>query len=112
MQIFGAFGIVKELLHPTKVGPLALILGFGTMAYYILIVVIVVHVSSEASRKAEETKIILVLLTSLTEVTEIQKLDFVFLMTQIRSRNLKFQNILFKIDWNILVVVRFLSFSF
>lgn len=35
------------------------------------------------------------------------KIDFIFLMTQIQTRNLKVQNFLFKINWSVLLTVSF-----
>lgn len=42
--------------------------------------------------------------------SEAQKTNFVYFMTQIKSRNLDFQNILFKINWSVFVSVSFSQF--
>jgi hypothetical protein len=70
-----------------------------------MLVVFIVYVSVKATEAAAETSQILHHLGCQTQLTESQKIDFIFLTKQIDSRNLKFHNIFFSIDWNSLVTV-------
>lgn len=75
------------------------------MIYYFLCLVAVIHVSHTTTKQGEKTSKILNEALLQTELTEAQKIDFIFLMIQIQTRNLKLQNIFFSIDWNVLLTV-------
>ena len=83
-----------------------ILLNGVSLFHFTLIAVIAVHFCSSLTDTANATVVTLSKLVATTELNEAQKVDFIFSMTQIRSRNLNIQNIFFKINWNVLLTVR------
>lgn len=104
-MVFGAYGVLHELIRPTQLSFATIYLnGIGFLNQLTLITT-VVFTGSITTAEAEKTALIYNKTTSLSELNENQKIDYIYLMTQIRSRNLNIQNIFFNLNWNVFLAV-------
>lgn len=103
--IFTAFGLISELLHSTTHFYSVLILDCTGISHQLLVVVGVICAGSYTTKEAENTKIIIGKVISETVLNDSEKINFMYLMSQLRSRNLNLENVLFKINWNVLLTV-------
>lgn len=79
--------------------------GSGLLFYSFLIIAIAYSASSLSS----EAELTMVLITELSEAMNInfcEKIDFIFHMTRVRTRNVNIQNFIFVINWKITLSVR------
>lgn len=79
------------------------------ISIHALLVFGVVHFASSLKREAKNTSKALSQATVNSQFSDSEKLDFIYFMSQLKSRNLKIRNILFELDWNILTAVRLLT---
>lgn len=79
------------------------------MTIQALLITTVIYSGSVTTKEAEKTGVILNNLMNDLEPNETQKIDFIYLMTQIRSRNLNIQNKFFKLNWNVFLSVSTLT---
>lgn len=105
-EIFGAFGIIKQLITNDSFAYTYSIMTVIFMVYYKIVIIVTICASNKATETASNTSKVLHQITSQTQLTEIQKINFVFMTKQIESRNLKFRNKMFTIDWNVLITVK------
>lgn len=106
-SIFASYGLVNEILRPTKLRVVTLFLNCQGFSHHFLLTIFIIHFGSSTTREAEEAVVALSKMTNRSELSESQKNDFVYCMTQVKSRCLSIQNFLFKIDWNVLLAVSF-----
>lgn len=71
--------------------------------FYILTTV---HIGSSLATTATQTHQIISQAMNESHLTVYQKIDFISLLTQLRSRNFNVQNDIFIINWNVLLQVR------
>lgn len=106
-NIFASFGIVNELLRPTDYTSASLLLNGLSLIGYEILIMIPLNSGSSLTEEAKTT-ISVISKHKASEINlakESHKIDFIFLITQIESRNLQIQNDLFKINWNVLLAV-------
>lgn len=65
----------------------------------------VIYFASSLTREAKNTTKYLSQTMVNSEFSDSQKLDLIYFMAQLRARNLKIENILFTLDWSVLVAV-------
>lgn len=64
-----------------------------------------VHAGASLTSEVKNTSVILSKRMKSFDLIESQKIDFICLMTQMKARNSIIQNVLFNIDWNVLLTV-------
>ena len=104
-SVFSAFGLVRELENSSEPFSILMIISVFGMLYYLTLIVLTIYAGSALTKEAEKTTLVINCSIAEVELTEAQKIDFVFFMSQIRSRNLNVQNIFFKINWRTLMAV-------
>lgn len=99
------YGVIVETLHPSSFSTAAFCtntLGVVNCWYLMCTVVFTGNLlSAEASRTAK----IYSKLQARFTVTDAQKLNVVYVITQLKSRNSSVENFLFKIDWKVVLAV-------
>lgn len=112
-SIFGAYGIIETILKPNDKYFSSLLLNGVALVFNHILIIPTVHSGSSLSASAEEFIETFSLSANELDGSDAHKLELIYLMTKIKSRNVKLQNFLFVIDWNILLAVSFvISVSF
>jgi hypothetical protein len=78
---------------------------YGTWHHFFLIV-LVLYFGDSTSKEAEKTAEVLGKFINELELSVTEKSNFVFLMSQVKSRNVVVENSFFKVNWSVLVTVR------
>jgi hypothetical protein len=103
--IFGCFGIIKQLSVRDNFTNVYVAASGIVMTYNMTLIVFIITTSVKTTGVAAETSQIFHRIAHQTQLTQSQKIDFICLTKQIDSRNLKFSNIFFSIDWSVLMTV-------
>lgn len=103
------YGIIIEILSPGPLFTAALCTNcFGVVNCWYLMCA-VVFVGSRLSAEASRTAIVYDKSQGCVTSCDAHKLNFVYVMTQVKARNISVQNFLFKIDWTVVLGVGFES---
>lgn len=105
MIIFVSYGIVFELLRSTVHFYLVMPLNCIGLLHHISIVLAVVYAGSSATKEAERTKTNYGKVVNESILNDSEKINFLFFMSQLQARNVNLENVLFKVNWNVLVTV-------
>lgn len=103
--MFAAYGVVQELLYPTEIAMVKIILGSMSLTFNYLLKVAVVTSGSGLTKEAQRTAIVISKIINETACSESRKIDFIFFMSQIKSRDVNVKNNLFLINWKLLLAV-------
>lgn len=95
------------MLKPTNDGLISLILNFSGLTFFLTLIFATVHAASSLSCEANSTISTMSNLMNKLHLDEASRHKFVYVMTHIRPLNVKVQNTLFSIDWNIVLTVSF-----
>lgn len=106
-SIFASFGIVNELLQRTDHTSASLLLNGLSLIGYGILIMITLNSGSSLTKEARATITVISKheASGIKSAKESHKIDFIFFVTQMRSRNLQIQNDFFKINWNVLLAV-------
>lgn len=108
--IFVAYGVVSELFQITSFSYIVISLNFLCLLHHIAMVTFIVYAGSSATKEAAKTKICIGKLMNESHLNDSEKINFLYFMSQLCSRNLHLENALFKINWNVLLTVRIKNF--
>jgi hypothetical protein len=103
--VFISFYIIHNLLSGDKFVLDILFANFYTTFHHFLLIVLVVYHGDAMTKQAEKTCEILGRFAGEAVLRESEKLSFVRLMLQMKSRNVAVENLFFKIQWSVLVSV-------
>lgn len=106
-NIFGSYGFVNEILRPSNFTFITFFTNGVGVVHHALLTMLVAYSGTVVSKAAKRTPKIISDLMNGSSVSESQKIDFIFFMTQIRSRNLNIENDLFTINWRLTLGVSF-----
>lgn len=106
--IFGMYGTIVQILHPTEVFMAALCTNSLGAANCCCMICAVVFFGSRLSSEASKTSIIYNKFQASLNASDAYKLNFIYVMTQLKSRSISVENFLFKIDWTVVLAVRVL----
>lgn len=105
-MIFNSFATVQIFLKPGNYSHIAMFTSGCGLMHNILFALLIIYHGDCTTKEAEASIGLLGKLISKTDVSVIEKVDFVYLMAEIRSRNLNIENIFFKINLKILLTVK------
>jgi hypothetical protein len=113
IDIFGSYVILNELLpHIIEINPTSTInytdvfFNLGYSFIQLILRILIAFIGHNTTETAEETKAqISKLLNSLDYSNHINKCELFSGLVQLQTRNLKFSNIFFTVDWKILLKV-------
>jgi hypothetical protein len=103
--VFTSFGIIHIILFPDEFVSDEFFANFYTTFHHFLSIVLVVYHGDAMTKQGQETHEILGRFAGEAELRESEKLSFVHLMLQVKSRNVAVENLFFKIQWSVLVSV-------
>lgn len=98
-------GQVTELLHPSEFKSIGIYLNVISLVFAFTIKIVVATSGSDLTKEAENTSVIISKIMNELDYSEVHKAEFIFLITLTKSRNINVQNILFVINWNMLLAV-------
>lgn len=104
-SIFAAFAVVNELKLDSDNSSVTLAMCGFALANYLALVVVATWEGSRLKTTATATGKIVTQMMCDGVFDQKQKTDFLFLQSQVRSRNVNVENFLFTINWNILLSV-------
>lgn len=104
-NIFGLYGVVKEVFQPSGQAYIALTANIIGVMNNLVGQTIVVFFGSRLSSEAKKSEKIFSKFMSSSEFYETQKSHFVYLLTQMHSREMAVENFLFKLDWKVFIAV-------
>lgn len=104
-SVFESFGIIYYILRAEEYSQVATTLSIIGLSHDIVVIIIILNAGSSLTEEAEKTGVIISKLVNESKCDLLQKVDFLFFMAQIKSRNLNVQNFMFKINWNVLLCV-------
>lgn len=110
-NIFGAYGIIDEILRPSLNSMLPLQGNVIGLFHHLIFMLLTAHFGSSLTKTASGTIVVISKVVNSPVLKEAQKIDLILFMAQIRSRNLDIQNIFFKINWSLFVAVSFHIFK-
>jgi hypothetical protein len=105
IDIFAAYGIVKEVLASQSATRFTIIPNMIWLIIQYAIKVFIAHVGSSTTDEAEKSVVIVTKALGSLEFSEDLKVDLNFLLTQMRCRNKNLQNVFFAINWNFILAV-------
>lgn len=108
MNIFGLYGVVKEIFQPTGLGLIALTANLAAIVNDLVNQTIVVFFGNRLTLEAKKTEKVFSKFMASSEFDETQRSEFVYLLTQMRSRKTTVENFLFKLDWKTFIAVSLL----
>lgn len=107
INIFSAFGIVREIFKPTegKFNFVNLIPSLILITLQYFMKLIVVFSTSKTTAEANETSVIVARI--MNECDDVETYNCKKFLLQIQTRNLNIQNVFFVINWSLLLMVKF-----
>jgi hypothetical protein len=78
---------------------------YGT-SHHFLLIVLSLYFGDSTTKEAEKTAEVLGKFVGEIDASDSEKTNFVFLMSQVKSRKVVVENSFFKVDWSVLVTVR------
>lgn len=103
MNIFSAYGVVKEVFKASKLSFLIVYTCSVAFLFHHSLLALAVYAGSNVTKEAAAT---VAVHSRVMHGERSQNIDFVHFDAQIRSRNLNIQNFLFKINWHVFLTVR------
>lgn len=104
-SIFAAFGVIKEIMQTSTIPAATLYLNSYCLISYLSVIAAVCWNGALVTSRANSTIAIAGKIMNKFSFDKDQKAELVFVLTQMRSRNLKVENFLFVINWNSLLTV-------
>lgn len=108
--IFCAFAIVYELLNSTIFSYPIFIMNTICLINHVSAVAAISYAGSSVAEEASKTNGIVAKIVNESILSGTEKINFMFFMTQLRSRNVNLESAFFKVNWNILVTVKIKMF--
>jgi hypothetical protein len=110
-SIFAAYAIASQFHLSSSDSLVTLIMCGFFLLNYSLILILLSWIGSDLEKTAGETGKIITQMMSEGFVHQHQKTDFMFLQSQVRSRNVNVQNFLFSINWRIAMSVSWIDLN-
>lgn len=104
-DVFAAYGIVNELFRPSEYSTLVIYLYCNGFFSHSIITIITVYFGCKATEEAKATIQYFSNTMNIMKLSDSQKIDIVCLITQMKLRNINFQNMFFRINWSVVLAV-------
>lgn len=102
-----SFGVVKELLKHSENFMIILAMTISGLLLFMKWTCSMATSGSQVTDEAKQTRVIFSkILIEVPEENQKKRKDFLYLMTQLRSRNVNVQNSIFIINHNVILAVR------
>jgi 7tm Chemosensory receptor len=111
IDIFTAYGILRELMKHQNGIKLALLSNFIWIFIQYLIKIFIAHAGSSTTSEAEKAVVIVTKALGSMEFDQELKVDLNFHLIQMRCRNKNLQNVFFVINWQFILTVSFFNVS-
>jgi hypothetical protein len=105
-MVFSTFAMVHFFLVPAESTFFNIFANLHATAHHFLLITLVLYFGDSTTREAEKTVEVLGKFASELELSVTEKSNFVFLMSQVKSRKVVVENSFFKVSWSVLVTVR------
>ena len=103
--IFALYSTFRLIKKPTKDFEAEIFLSAFGIVSYIFLVISIIFFGDSTTKEAEKSAEMLGKLMNTKKFCDGEKLDLMFLMSQIQSRKVDIQNMFFTINWNVLLTV-------
>lgn len=111
-KTFTAYGVLWAMISPPERQGLTYLQNGSWLAVMYLLEIIIAFVGSAVTKNAQETLVIMTKILNNSKVDEDFVLSMQYFVSRVNCRNLNVQNCFFKIDWMILLHVKFLLKKF
>lgn len=105
LDVTSAYGIIHELLKPSEISFFTFCLNGTAFSCHTFLIIIPIYFARAATVAAKTTLRIASKSMKGTRFSDSQKIDMICVLTQMKLRDVNFQNIFFRFDWPILLAV-------
>lgn len=105
LEVCTAYTIVNELFRQTEISLFFVCLNGNGFFYHLLLIFIPIYSASKATEEGESTLKIVSSSMDVRRLNNSQKIDLICMLTQMKMRNLNFQNVFFRINWPVVLAV-------
>lgn len=103
--MLASYGFVAELLHPSEFNSIQIYPNALALVFNLLVQTGIVKSGNDLTEEAEMTSLLVSKIMNEFEHSESQKINFIFFMTQAKTRQINVQNQMFAINWQLLLAV-------
>jgi hypothetical protein len=101
-----SYELIIFILHPFESSLFSFVFNFSVLITNLTFITSVVHAGSRTTRAGVKAQADFSRILNRKPTSNDEKLELVHVLMQMKLRNLNFENNLFKINWNVLIAVR------